>query len=172
MAIVPILQYPDARLRQLADPVPVCDKEIATIVNNMYDTMMDARGLGLAAPQIGVGLQIVVVDFAALSRNEYGKLCFINPTILSREGIQYDNYGCLSVPNYNGGANVERAATVVVAALNQDGEEFTMTLSGDLAICIQHELDHLVGKLYIDYLSPLKKALLTKAMAKRQRGKA
>lgn len=159
MAILTILEYPDQRLRTIAQPVTEFDDQLHAIIADMYDTMYAAKGLGLAATQVDIHYQIAVIDF---SGNGTEKMCIINPEIIATHGQQYDTYGCLSVPNYPK-ITIRRAATVTIRALNQYAVPFELEARGDLAICIQHEMDHLVGKLYIDYLSPMQKTKLAKA---------
>jgi peptide deformylase len=161
MAVLKVLHYPDDRLRTEAKPVTEVNNEIKQLINDMLDTMYDENGIGLAATQVDVHLRVVVID---LSEQHDEPLVFINPEIIEQDGSTSYEEGCLSVPqNY---AAVERAATVKVKALNRHGEPFELIAEGLLAICLQHELDHLVGKLFIDYLSPLKRERIRKKLEK------
>lgn len=158
MAILTILKYPDQRLRTIAQPVSEFGDQLQAILADMYDTMYASKGLGLAATQVNIHYQIAVIDFSGTGQE---KFCIINPEIIETQGHQYDTYGCLSVPNYPK-ITIRRADTVKIRALNEHAVPFELEASGDLAICIQHEMDHLVGKLYIDYLSPMQKTKLAK----------
>jgi len=161
MAILEVLRFPDERLRTVAKPVESVDNEIKTLVADMFETMKEERGIGLAATQVNVHKRVVVMD---VSEEQDNPLVFINPEITHREGATISEEGCLSVPNNY--AKVERAEKVTVEALNKDGEKFSLNAEGLLAICIQHELDHLKGKLFIDYLSPLKRQRIRKKLEK------
>ncbi|WP_019676257.1 peptide deformylase [Arsukibacterium perlucidum] len=161
MAVLKVLHFPDDRLRTVAKPVTEVTQQIKQLVSDMLETMYDEDGIGLAATQVDVHLRVVVID---LSEHRDEPLVLINPEIVERDGITSYEEGCLSVPqNY---ASVERAATVKVKALDRNGEPFELAADGLLAICLQHELDHLVGKLFIDYLSPLKRERIRKKMEK------
>ncbi|MDX1677626.1 peptide deformylase [Arsukibacterium sp.] len=161
MAVLKVLHFPDDRLRTVAQPVKEVTPQIKQLVIDMLDTMYDEEGIGLAATQVNVHLRVVVIDLSE-QRNE--PLVLINPEIVERDGVTSYEEGCLSVPqNY---ASVERAATVKVKALDRDGKPFELNADGLLAICLQHELDHLVGKLFIDYLSPLKRDRIRKKLEK------
>ncbi|KKO45981.1 peptide deformylase [Arsukibacterium ikkense] len=161
MTVLKVLHFPDERLRTVAKPVTAVTPEIKQLVNDMLDTMYDENGIGLAATQVDVHVRVVVIDLSE-DRNE--PLVLINPEITERDGNTSYEEGCLSVPqNY---ASVERAATVKVKALDRDGQPFELTADGLLAICLQHELDHLLGKLFIDYLSPLKRERIRKKLEK------
>ena len=161
MAVLKVLHFPDDRLRTVAKPVTEVTKQIKQLVSDMLETMYDEDGIGLAATQVDVHLRVVVI---ALSEHRDEPLVLINPELVERDGITSYEEGCLSVPqNY---ASVERAATVKVKALDRNGEPFELAADGLLAICLQHELDHLVGKLFIDYLSPLKRERIRKKMEK------
>ena len=164
MALLEILHHPDARLRKKAVPVQQVDERIAQLVDDMFETMYDAKGIGLAATQINVHERVVVID---LSEEKDEALCFINAEILSKEGKMEHEEGCLSVPEYY--EKVERAERIRVRALNRQGEEFEMDADGLLAVCIQHELDHLDGKLFVDYLSSLKQQRVRKKLEKMKR---
>lgn len=161
MAILDILRFPDERLRTKAKPVENVDKEVQTIVKDMFETMYDAPGIGLAATQVDIHRQIIVID---TSEEKNQPLCLINPKIIHSEGIEKCEEGCLSVPAYY--AEVERAEKVKIQALDAEGEAFELEADELLAVCIQHEMDHLKGKLFVDYLSPLKQQRLRKKLDK------
>jgi peptide deformylase len=164
MAVLTVLHYPDERLRTIAKPVAEVTPEIRQLVADMLETMYAENGIGLAATQVNVHKRVVVID---LSEERNQPQVFINPEIIERSGDTTYEEGCLSVPqNY---ASVARAADVVVKAQNVDGEWFELKAEGLLAICLQHELDHLVGKLFIDYLSPLKRDRIKKKLEKQAR---
>jgi peptide deformylase len=152
MAVRTVLTFPDERLRTVATPVEEVNEEIRTLVDDMFDTMKDEKGIGLAASQIDVHIRVVVMD---VSDEQNEPRVFINPEITKMDGTTISEEGCLSVPNNY--AKVERAEKVTVKALDRDGKPFELEADGLLAICIQHELDHLKGKLLVDYLSPLKR---------------
>jgi peptide deformylase len=164
MARLPILEYPDPRLRKVAAPVAAVGPEIQKLVRDMADTMYAAPGVGLAATQVDVHKRVIVIDVSE-GRNELH--VFINPELVAAQGDAECEEGCLSVPGYY--ERVRRAARVTVRALNERGETFELTTEGPLAVCIQHEMDHLVGKIFVDYLSPLKRARLSAKLRKRQR---
>ncbi|WP_199610171.1 peptide deformylase [Flocculibacter collagenilyticus] len=164
MAILEVLRFPDERLRTVAQPVTEVNDEIRQIVKDMFDTMMDENGIGLAATQVDIHQRIVVID---VSEDRDDRLVLINPEITHKEGTTCSEEGCLSVPHSY--AKVDRAERVSVTALNEQGETFSFDADGLLAICIQHELDHLVGKLFIDYLSPLKRERIKKKLEKEAR---
>src|SRR5580765_6085134 len=151
MALLNILEYPDPRLHKVAAPVAVVNAEIRQLVRDMAETMYVAPGVGLAATQVDVHKRVIVID-ASESRNEL--LVLINPEIIGREGVQYCEEGCLSVPGIY--EPVERAERVTVRALGLDGKVFSFVAEKVLAVCIQHEMDHLEGKIFVDYLSRLK----------------
>jgi peptide deformylase len=161
MAKLEILHYPDERLRNKALPVEEVTDEIRQLVDDMFETMYAAPGIGLAATQVNVARQVVVMD---LSENKDQPLCLINPMILSREGVEDNEEGCLSVPGVY--ASVQRADKVEVRALDRDGKPFEFVAEGLLAVCVQHELDHLDGKLFVDYLSQLRKHRIRKKLEK------
>ncbi|GAA0415292.1 peptide deformylase [Cocleimonas flava] len=161
MAILDILRFPDKRLRTKAVPVTEVTDGIRAFVDDMFETMYEAPGIGLAATQVNVHQQIVVVD---VSEEKNEPLCLINPEILHGEGEEICEEGCLSVPEYY--AEVKRSESITVKALDRDGKEFELNADGLLAVCIQHELDHLKGKLFVDYLSPLKQQRLRKKFEK------
>ena len=164
MAILEVLRFPDERLRTVAKPVEKVDNEITKLVEDMFETMRDENGIGLAATQINVHKRVVVMD---VTEDQDNPLVFINPEITHMEGKTISEEGCLSVPNNY--AKVERAEKVTVKALNKDGKEFSLDAEGLLAICIQHELDHLKGKLFVDYLSPLKRQRIRTKLEKEAR---
>ncbi len=164
MAILDILHYPDKRLRTAASPVETVDDSIKKLVDDMFETMYDAPGIGLAATQVDVHKRVIVMD---LSTEKNEPHCFINPEIIDSEGVEQTEEGCLSVPDIF--ETVERAERVRVRALDRDGKEFTLDADGLLAVCIQHEMDHLQGKLFVDYLSPLKQQRLRKKLQKARR---
>jgi peptide deformylase len=164
MAQLDILHFPDPRLRKPAVPVDTVDAEIRTLVANMFETMYAAPGIGLAANQVDVQKRIIVID---ISENKDQPLVFINPTILECEGEEEMDEGCLSVPGFY--ETVRRAERVRVAAVGRDGEPFEIDANGLLAVCIQHEIDHLNGKLFVDYLSPLKRDRIRKKLEKQAR---
>jgi peptide deformylase len=167
MALLKVLHFPDTKLRTKAKPVEQVDDSIRKIVADMFETMYDAPGIGLAATQVNIHKQIIVIDITE-ERNQ--PLCLINPNILSSEGTQSLQEGCLSVPDIF--ETIKRAEHITVQALNQEGESFTLTTDGLLSTCIQHEMDHLKGKLFVDYLSSLKRQRIRKKLLKKERQRA
>lgn len=166
MAILPILCYPDPRLHKVAKPVATVDARIQTLVSDMLETMYDAHGIGLAATQIDVHERVVVID---VSEERDAPMVLINPEIVwSSPEKHVGDEGCLSVPGIYDG--VERAAAVRVRATDAQGVERVIEADGLLAVCIQHELDHLLGKVFVEYLSPLKRNRIKTKMVKQQRG--
>jgi peptide deformylase len=161
MAKLEVLRFPDERLRTVAKPVTEINDDTRQIVKDMLETMYDENGIGLAATQVDIHQRIVVIDVSE-ERNEPRVL--INPEITKRDGSTISEEGCLSVPHSY--AKVDRAETVTVKAQNEQGEEYELDAEGLLAVCIQHELDHLMGKLFIDYLSPLKRQRIRKKIEK------
>lgn len=161
MTKLTILRYPDQRLRKKAVRVEKVDDDIRQIVDDMFETMYAAPGIGLAATQVDVHKQIVVID---VSENKDEPLCFINPEIIKEDGTEEMEEGCLSVPEYY--AKVTRAEKVTVKALDRDGTEFSLDADELLAVCIQHEIDHLKGKVFVDYLSPMKQQRVRKKLEK------
>ena len=162
--IRPIFTFPDPVLKQKAAPITVITDEIRQLARDMAETMYDAPGVGLAAPQIGVLQRLIVIDVAA--KDEAPQLITaINPVIIQGEGEVYEEEGCLSVPDFS--ANVRRYETVVVKALSLEGQERVWQADGLLAIAFQHEIDHLEGTLFVDRLSPLKRELFLKKSKKR-----
>lgn len=164
MAILEILMYPDARLRTVAQPVQTVNDDTRKLVSDMLETMYDANGIGLAATQVDVHQQVIVMDLSE-DRNEPRVL--INPTITEKDGEQLYDEGCLSVPEYY--APVKRAESITLTALDEQGEIYELTADGLLAVCIQHEIDHLLGKVFVDYLSRLKQDRVRKKLVKRAR---
>jgi len=164
MAILDVLHFPDPRLRNKARPVERVDTEIHRLVDDMFETMYDAPGIGLAAPQVNVAKEILVID---VSEERDRPLCFINPEILERRGSEEMEEGCLSVPGIY--ESVQRAEWIRVRALDRDGKPFELETDGILAVCIQHELDHLEGKLFVDYLSSLKRQRIRRKLEKARR---
>ncbi len=164
MALLNILHFPDDRLRTKAKPVDKVTDKHRTLISNMLETMYDAPGIGLAATQVNVHERILVID---ISEEKNEPIVLINPELLEKEGDQEFDEGCLSVPGIY--ETLHRAEKVRVKALNQKGESFEMDAHGLLAVCIQHEMDHLEGKLFVDYLSQLKKQRIRKKLEKQQR---
>lgn len=164
MAILEILQYPDPRLQTPAKRVERIDESVRKLVEDMTETMYAAPGIGLAASQVDVHLQVIVID---VSEDRSDLRVFINPEITRREGMAANQEGCLSVPGVYD--NVERADSVTVTALDRNGSRFTLNASGLLAACIQHEMDHLQGKIFVEYLSELKLNRIRAKLKKRQR---
>lgn len=161
MAILNILHFPDERLRTIARPVDTVTDKHRTLIKDMLETMYDAPGIGLAATQVNFHERILVID---ISEEKNQPLVLINAEIMQREGDQEFDEGCLSVPGIY--ETVHRAEKILVRALNRDGESFEMQAEGLLAVCIQHEMDHLEGKLFVDYLSQLKKQRIRKKLEK------
>ena len=164
MAILEILQYPDSRLNTPAQRIEKIDAATRKLVDDMTETMYAAPGVGLAATQVDVHKQIIIID---VSEDHSDLRVFINPEITRREGVAMNQEGCLSVPGVYD--NVERSESVTVTALDRNGARFTLNASGMLATCIQHEMDHLQGKIFIDYLSELKQNRVRAKLKKRQR---
>lgn len=164
MALRNILHYPDPRLRTVARPVESFDDNIRTLVADMAETMYAAPGIGLAATQLDVHQRIIVIDF---SPDQADLHTFINPQLVDSQGETIMEEGCLSVPGIFD--NVRRAERVRVKAMDVEGKPLTLDADGMLAACIQHEIDHLDGKIFVDYLSPLKQQRIGKKMQKRQR---
>jgi len=161
MSLLNILEFPDPRLRTKATPVESVDDELRTLIDDMLETMYAAPGIGLAATQVDVHKRLLVLDISDSKDEPY---CFINPEIVERNGVTFGEEGCLSVPGVT--ESVERAEDICVRALDRDGEKFEMRVEGLMAICIQHEIDHLEGKLFVDYLSPLKRQRIKKKAVK------
>ncbi|GAB3001451.1 peptide deformylase [Psychrosphaera aestuarii] len=161
MAILNVLRFPDERLRTVAKPIEVVDDTIKTLIDDMFETMYDENGVGLAASQVDQHVRLFVAD---CSEDREEPLVFINPEIIAKDGSMINEEGCLSVPHCY--AKVDRAEKVTVKALDRDGNPFEYEAEGLLAICIQHETDHLNGVLFVDYLSPLKRERIKKKLAK------
>ena len=164
MAQLNILHYPDSRLRKSALPVETVDDGVRALVADLLETMYAAPGIGLAATQVNVQKRVIVMD---VSENKNQPLALINPTLLDREGEEEMEEGCLSVPGFY--EAVKRAERVRVSALDRDGEPFELETGGLLAVCIQHEMDHLDGKLFVDYLSALKRDRIRRKLEKQAR---
>jgi len=164
MAKLQILTFPDARLRRCAEPVEQVDDSIRQLVDDMLETMYAAPGIGLAAIQVNVAKRVVVID---TSDEKDQPLCLINPEILSRSGEEQMDEGCLSVPGFY--ETVTRAERVTVRALDRDGQPFELDTDELLAVCIQHEIDHLDGRLFVDHISSLKRQRIRKKLEKEQR---
>ena len=163
MACLPILEYPDPRLKKVAARVPAVTAEVRKLVRDMADTMYAAPGVGLAATQVNVHKRVIVID---VSEHKDELRVFINPELLSAEGEAECEEGCLSVPGYYD--KVTRAARIRVRAQDDHGETFELDAEDLLAVCIQHEMDHLQGKVFVEYLSPLKRARLAAKLRKKQ----
>jgi peptide deformylase len=165
MALLPILCYPDPRLHTVAKPVQAVDARVKTLIADMLETMYDANGIGLAATQVDVHERLVVIDISE-QRNQ--PLVLINPEITwASPDKQVSDEGCLSVPGIYDG--VERSASIKVTALDGEGRSRTIEAQGILAVCIQHEMDHLLGKVFVEYLSPLKRNRIKTKMLKARR---
>lgn len=164
MAILEILHFPDPRLRKTAEPVAEVNDEIRKIVDDMLQTMYAAPGIGLAANQVNIQKQIIVID---VSQEKNEPLCLINPEIIERDGDEEMEEGCLSVPGVY--ETVQRARHIRVRALGRDGNPFELEDDDLLAVCIQHEMDHLKGKLFVDYLSALKRQRIQKKLEKQEK---
>ncbi|MEG3192502.1 peptide deformylase [Lysobacter sp. D1-1-M9] len=170
MALLPILEFPDPRLRTQAvavDPAAVTAPAFQQLLDDMLETMYEAPGIGLAASQVDVHQRFMVID---VTEEKTRPLVFINPQITAREGEQVYQEGCLSVPGVF--ADVTRASRITVQAIGRDGQPFELDADGLLAVCIQHEMDHLIGKLFVDYLSPLKREMVRKKLVKAKRNAA
>ncbi len=152
MSILTILEFPDKRLRSVAQEVAQVDEQIKTLVDDMLETMYAAKGVGLAATQVNVQKRVIVMD---ISEDKNEPICLINPEIIETVGTEESEEGCLSVPGFF--EKVSRAESIKVKALNRDGETFELEARDLLAVCIQHEMDHLQGKLFVDYLSAFKR---------------
>lgn len=167
MALLTILEYPDPRLRTKAVKVAQVDVALQRLIDDMFETMYAANGVGLAATQVNVHQRLVVMD---VSEERNAPKVFINPEIIAHSGIEIGEEGCLSVPGMYD--NVERAERVTVRALDREGNVFELNADGLLAVCIQHEMDHLEGKLFVDYLSDLKRTRIRKKLEKDQKQRA
>jgi peptide deformylase len=164
MTILDILHFPDPRLRKKAETVTQVDDQVRQTVDDMFQTMYDAPGIGLAANQVNIQKRIIVID---TSKEKDQPLCLINPEILDRQGEEEMEEGCLSVPGFY--EQVRRSAQVKVRALDKEGREFELITEGLLAVCVQHEIDHLDGKLFVDYISPLKRQRIRKKLEKQKK---
>jgi peptide deformylase len=164
MAILEILHYPDERLRTRAEAVDRVDDQLRALVDDMFETMYQAPGIGLAATQVNVHKRILIID---ISKNRDQPMVFINPEIVDKQGVEETDEGCLSVPGIY--ERVQRAERIRVRALDAQGKSFELEADGLLAVCIQHEMDHLDGKLFVDYLSQLKRQRIRKKLEKQRR---
>jgi peptide deformylase len=167
MSRLDILEFPDPRLRTKAQPVSVFDTALQTLIDNMFETMYEAPGIGLAASQVNVHKQLLVLD---VSEEKNQPQVLINPKIVASAGSQTYQEGCLSVPGIF--ADVDRADHITVESLDRHGQPQSFAAEGLLAVCIQHEMDHLIGKLFVDYLSPLKRDMVRKKLEKQRRAAA
>jgi len=164
MAILKILEFPDPRLRKKALPVDTVDEHLRALVDDMFETMYQAPGIGLAATQVDVHKRLLVADVSAEKDDQH---VLINPVILEKDGVAVTEEGCLSVPGYF--EEVERAGHIRVRFLDQDGIEREREMDGLLAVCVQHEIDHLDGKLFVDYLSEAKRQRIRRRLEKDRR---
>lgn len=168
MAIREILEFPDPRLRTRAAKVDVVDRRIQVLIDDMFETMYDAKGIGLAASQIDVHEQVIVID---LSDDRSSQRVFVNPEIeVIDDSLDGFEEGCLSVPGFS--ESIERPKAIRVKALDREGNVIDETVTGLLAVCLQHEMDHLKGRLFVDYLSPLKRQRIRQRLEKEQRRRA
>jgi peptide deformylase len=161
LSVLTILEFPDERLRKKAAEVQVVDDKIKNLVDDMLETMYLAKGIGLAATQVNVHQRIVVID---VSEEKDNPLCLINPEIIAKDGVEESEEGCLSVPGFF--ETVKRAERIKVKALDKEGQQFEFEADDLLAVCVQHELDHLEGKLFVDYISSLKRQRIKKKLEK------
>ena len=166
MATLDILVYTDNRLRKVAKSVELVDDKVRDIVNDMFETMYEAPGIGLAATQVNIHQRIVVID---VSEDKSEPLTLVNPEIVNSEGLAENEEGCLSLPGVF--EMIKRPEKITFKALNRDGEPYEMAADGLLAVCVQHEIDHLDGKMFVDYLSGLKRRRITKKMIKHEKDK-
>jgi peptide deformylase len=164
MSILQIIHYPDERLHEVAEPVAIVDDSIRRLVRDMAETMYAAPGIGLAATQVNVHKQVIVID---VSETKSELQVFINPRLVTANGLQEYEEGCLSVPGVY--EKVKRAEKITVEALGLDGQNFALDANGLLAVCVQHEMDHLKGKVFVEYLSQLKQTRIRHKMKKRLR---
>ena len=164
MSFLTILEYPDKRLRTIAKPVDTVDAALNTLIDDMFETMYEAPGIGLAATQVDVHKQLLILD---VSEDRSRPMVFINPRITAKDGSQIYQEGYLSLPGIY--ADVKRWNQITVEALDRHGKPFTLEADGLLAVCIQHEMDHLAGKVFVDHLSPLKRSLAEKKLAKQRK---
>ena len=161
MSVLTILEFPDERLRKKAIPVQVVDGKIKKLADDMLETMYLAKGIGLAATQVNIHQRIVVID---VSEGKDNPLCLINPEIIAKDGVEESEEGCLSVPGFF--ETVKRAERIKVKALDKEGQPIEFEADELLAVCVQHELDHLEGKLFVDYISSLKRQRIKKKLEK------
>jgi len=161
LGILNILEFPDERLRKKAALVKTVDDTIKRLVDDMLETMYEARGIGLAATQVNVHQRVIVID---VSDEKNAPICLINPEIIEKDGVEESEEGCLSVPGFF--EKVKRADHVRVKALDREGRSFEFEARDLLAVCVQHEIDHLNGKLFVDYISPLKRQRIKKKLEK------
>lgn len=164
MAILNILNYPDPRLYTVAKPIKEVDNRILRLIKDMAETMYAAPGIGLAATQVNEHIQLLLID---ITEDKSHLQIFINPKIIAQDGSREFEEGCLSVPGIY--ETVTRAEKITVTALNENGETFTLSAEGLLGICIQHEMDHLLGKVFVEYLSPLKQSRIKTKLKKREK---
>lgn len=164
MALLQILEFPDPRLRTRAQPVTQVDASLRTLIDDMFETMYAAPGIGLAATQVNVAKRLLVID---INERRDCPLVLINPDVVAREGVEETEEGCLSVPGVFD--KVTRAGKILVRALDRDGKPIELEADGLLAVCIQHEIDHLDGKLFVDYLSELKRTRIRKKIEKERK---
>ena len=164
MALLKILEFPDPRLRIKATPVEVVDEALRRVIDDMFETMYAAPGIGLAATQVDIHKRFLVAD---VSDDQTAPIALINPEIVKKDGVEVMQEGCLSVPGYY--EDVERAETITVSYLDRNGESQTLDADGLLAVCIQHEIDHLDGKLFVDYLSQMKRQRIRKRLERDRR---
>ncbi|RTR27468.1 peptide deformylase [Shewanella atlantica] len=164
MSLLKVLRFPDERLRTIAKPVAEFNADLQVQIDNMFETMYEEKGIGLAATQVDFHQQLIIMD---LQDDVERPTVFINMEIIARDGSCTNEEGCLSVPGIY--ANVDRAESVTIKAFDRDGVEFTLDADGLFAICLQHELDHLNGKLFVDYLSPLKRQRIKQKLEKAAR---
>lgn len=164
MSVLTVLEFPDQRLRTIAKEVTVFDKSIISLADNMLETMYNFKGIGLAATQVDVHLRIIVID---VSKNKDEPMCLVNPEIIEENGHEKSEEGCLSVPGFF--EEVSRAEYVKIKAWDKTGKPFELETDNVLAVCIQHEMDHLMGKLFVDYLSPLKRQRIKTKLEKKHR---
>lgn len=167
MALLKVLRFPDERLRTVAQPITEFDDQLQQTIDSMFETMKVEKGVGLAATQVDYHKRLIVMD---VSPEQDDPIVLINPQITAKQGVKISEEGCLSVPECY--AKVERAEKVTVKALDRHGEEFSLDGEELLAVCIQHEIDHLDGKLFVDYLSPLKRNRIRKKLEKEARAEA
>ena len=164
MSILPILTYPNPELKKISRPVDKVDKDIVRLIDDMFETMYDAPGIGLAAPQVGVQKRVIVLDLGERDGEEVAPLAIVNPEIVSSEGETTFEEGCLSVPEFT--ADVVRAARVKLRGINRSGEAIEIDADGLLAIALQHEIDHLDGILFVDRIGTVKRDIFRRKLKK------